>query len=106
VHEAEDFARHVDYVHCNPVKHGLAMHAGSWPYWSFRRAVAPGDYPPDWAHEGDAAGAFWERSTLSRTDAGVGCGRWQRACDSDEGGVRKGTVPYVLLGVRKILKGN
>ena len=62
VRDAADFARHVDYVHFNPVKHGLAAHAGDWPYSSFRRAVARGDYPTDWAHDGDAAGDFGELS--------------------------------------------
>ena len=31
VRDAEDFARHVDYVHFNPVKHGLAATAADWP---------------------------------------------------------------------------
>ncbi|WP_051657185.1 MULTISPECIES: REP-associated tyrosine transposase [Acidiphilium] len=43
-----DFRRHVDYVHFNPVKHGLVGNAGDWPFSSFRRAVARGDYPADW----------------------------------------------------------
>ncbi|MBV9811710.1 MAG: hypothetical protein JO326_03105 [Acetobacteraceae bacterium] len=62
VRDAEDFARHVDYVHFNPVKHGFAQCAGDWPYSSFRRAVARGDYPPDWAHVGEDIGEFGERS--------------------------------------------
>ncbi len=49
VRDARDFARHVDYVHFNPVKHWLAACAGDWPYSSFRRAVLRGDYPADWA---------------------------------------------------------
>ncbi len=61
VRDADDFARHVDYVHFNPVKHGLAPSAGEWPFSSFRRAVARGDYPADWGNEGDAAGDFGER---------------------------------------------
>jgi putative transposase len=61
VRDADDFARVVDYVHFNPVKHRLAARAGDWPYSSFRRAVARGDYPADWACEGDEAGDFGER---------------------------------------------
>jgi putative transposase len=44
----EDFARHVDYVHFNPVKHGLVSTAGHWPYSTYHRFVASGTYPADW----------------------------------------------------------
>ena len=37
-----DYAAHVDYVHFNPVKHGLVARAADWPHSSFRRAVARG----------------------------------------------------------------
>jgi putative transposase len=43
-----DFARHVDYIHYNPVKHGLAKSPIDWPYSSFRRHVEAGTYPADW----------------------------------------------------------
>ena len=43
-----DFARHVEYIHFNPVKHGLALSAMDWPYSSFHRYVEAGVYPPDW----------------------------------------------------------
>jgi putative transposase len=48
VRNEADFARHVDYVHFNPVKHGLVSSACDWPFSSFRRAVAVGYYPTDW----------------------------------------------------------
>ena len=35
----------MDYVHFNPVKHGLVAHAADWPYSSFGRCVARGLYP-------------------------------------------------------------
>ncbi len=47
-----DYARHVDYVHFNPVKHGLAANAADWRYSTFRRCVTLGMYPPDWSGEG------------------------------------------------------
>lgn len=53
VRDEEDFRRHVDYVHINPVKHGLVASVGDWPYSTFHRAVRNGLYPPDWA--GDRA---------------------------------------------------
>ncbi len=44
-----DFARHVDYVHFNPVKHKLVSEAIKWPYSSFRLYVRRGLKPADWA---------------------------------------------------------
>ena len=43
-----DYAAHMDYVHFNPVKHGLAANVGDWPYSSFGRCVAAGLYPVQW----------------------------------------------------------
>ncbi|MBE9099620.1 REP-associated tyrosine transposase [Vacuolonema iberomarrocanum] len=43
-----DFARHCDYIHYNPVRHGLCSHASEWKYSSFHRYVAEGFYKPDW----------------------------------------------------------
>lgn len=47
--DQEDFNRHVDYIHWNPVKHGWAPRAHDWPYSSFHRYVTLGVYPEDWA---------------------------------------------------------
>jgi putative transposase len=44
-----DFERHVDYVHFNPVKHGLVTKVGDWPYSSFHAYVRRGALPDDWA---------------------------------------------------------
>lgn len=43
-----DFARHVEYIHYNPVKHGYATSAMEWPYSSFQHYVAADIYPADW----------------------------------------------------------
>jgi putative transposase len=43
-----DFARHLDYIHYNPVKHGYAVSAMAWPYSSFHQYVKRGIYPADW----------------------------------------------------------
>jgi putative transposase len=53
--DEEDFARHADYIHFNPVKHGYVSRVPDWPYSSFHRMVRFGVYPLDWA--GDAADA-------------------------------------------------
>jgi putative transposase len=47
-----DFARHVDYIHYNPVKHGLVVRVCDWPHSSFHRYVRRELLPQDWA--GDA----------------------------------------------------
>ena len=52
--DESDFARHVDYIHFNPVKHGHTGRVRDWPYSSFHRMVRLGIYPEDWA--GDAGG--------------------------------------------------
>jgi putative transposase len=44
-----DLQRHVDYIHFNPVKHGLVDRVADWPYSSFHRHVKLGIVPADWA---------------------------------------------------------
>ncbi len=43
-----DFARHIDYIHFNPVKHGHVSVVRDWPYSTFHRLVTAGLYPADW----------------------------------------------------------
>jgi len=43
-----DLARHVNYIHFNPVKHGLMRCPHAWPHSSFQRWVEQGYYKPDW----------------------------------------------------------
>jgi putative transposase len=43
-----DYERHVDYVHFNPVKHGLVTQVSQWPYSTFHRHVNNGVYPRVW----------------------------------------------------------
>lgn len=52
IRDERDYASHTDYVHFNPVKHGLAAHPADWPYSSFRRCVAAGLYASDWCDGG------------------------------------------------------
>ncbi len=49
IRDDDDFSHHLDYIHFNPVKHGLADAAGKWPYSTFHRLVASGTYPENWA---------------------------------------------------------
>jgi len=43
-----DFAAHLDYIHINPVKHGLVNAPRDWPYSSFADWVARGGYDECW----------------------------------------------------------
>lgn len=49
IRDEKDFAAHMDYVHINPLKHGLVNRVGDWPYSTFHRLVEIGVYPYDWA---------------------------------------------------------
>jgi putative transposase len=51
--DQEDFNRHVDYIHWNPVKHGRAKQVADWPYSSFQHYVKLGVYPSAWGHAGE-----------------------------------------------------
>jgi putative transposase len=63
IRDEEDFARHIDYIHINPVKHRLVTRVRDWPYSSFHRMVGLGVYPEDWAGDvAELAGNFGERS--------------------------------------------
>jgi len=43
-----DFARHVDYIHFNPVKHGLVKLPTDWRWTSLHRYVREGHLPATW----------------------------------------------------------
>jgi putative transposase len=61
IRDDTDFERHVNYIHYNPVRHGLVTRVADWPFSSFHRYVAQGILPGDWA--GDAtelSGRFGE----------------------------------------------
>ena len=46
----QDYQRHMDYIHFNPVKHGLVLQAKDWPHSSFHRYVEQCVYPNDWGN--------------------------------------------------------
>ncbi|WFU30441.1 transposase [Bradyrhizobium brasilense] len=63
IRDESDLTRHIDYVHINPLKHGLVKRVRDWPYSSFHRMVRLGVYPEDWAGDGERTdGTFGERS--------------------------------------------
>jgi putative transposase len=49
IRDEQDFEKHCDYIHWNPVKHGLVARPGDWPYSSFHQFVRRGIYPREWA---------------------------------------------------------
>ena len=49
IRDEEDFNRHIDYIHINPVKHGYVQRAVDWHFSSFHRYVKLGILPADWA---------------------------------------------------------
>jgi putative transposase len=53
IRDDQDYAAHFDYIHFNPVKHGLVGHPADWPYSTFHRCVTNGLYPAGWTGRGD-----------------------------------------------------
>jgi len=63
IRDDDDFARHVDYVHINPVKHRLVTRVRDWPHSSFHRIVKLGIYPEDWTGDISNDGADFGEPT-------------------------------------------
>ena len=51
IHDELDLERHFDYIHYNPVKHGLVQRVEDWEWSSFHRYVKLGWYPMKWNDE-------------------------------------------------------
>jgi putative transposase len=45
-----DYQRHMDYLHYNPVKHGLVDAVNQWQYSTFHHLVKQGVYDPNWGN--------------------------------------------------------
>ncbi|MFA5631657.1 MAG: transposase [Porticoccaceae bacterium] len=61
IRDEVDLQRHVDYIHFNPVKHGLVSEAADWPHSTLHGYVARGLVAPDWGGERVDLGAAGER---------------------------------------------
>jgi putative transposase len=48
IRDDDDLAKHIDYIHFNPVKHGYVSKVADWPHSTFHRYVARGVLPLDW----------------------------------------------------------
>ncbi len=53
IRDQDDLNAHIDYVHINPLKHGLVNMVKEWPWSSFHRYVRMGIYPSDWGGKPD-----------------------------------------------------
>ena len=49
IRDERDYTAHVDYIHINPLQHGLVERVRDWPHSSFHRHVQRGLLPIDWA---------------------------------------------------------
>ena len=48
IRDEDDFRRHLDYIHFNPVKHGFVRRSADWPHSSLPRWIGRGVYRADW----------------------------------------------------------
>ena len=48
IRDEQDFAKHCDYIHDNPMRHGFCENPQDWQYSSIHRFIAQGIYPHDW----------------------------------------------------------
>jgi putative transposase len=61
IRNENDYLRHLDYVHWNPIKHELIRQLNDWPYSGFHRYVREGRYP-----ENRAGGLEFELEVTER----------------------------------------
>ena len=52
IQDERDLQRHVDYIHYNPVKHGLVERVQDWPWSSYHRYARQTAYPKE----------YWQRA--------------------------------------------
>lgn len=52
IRDEEDFIKHCDYIHYNPVRHQLCPTPQDWQFSSIHRFTTQGIYPPNWGSNG------------------------------------------------------
>ena len=52
IRDERDFQAHLDYIHINPVKHGVVARPGDWPHSTFPVWLERGVYDPHWGTDG------------------------------------------------------
>ena len=58
IRDDADMQAHMDYVHFNPVKHGLVARIADWTFSTFHHLVKKGIYPLNWGGGHDATLAY------------------------------------------------
>ena len=53
IRDEQDYQHHIDYIHINPVKHGLVNRASDWQYSSIHQYIKRDIYPENWAADID-----------------------------------------------------
>lgn len=53
IRDDKDYEAHIDYIHFNPVKHGLVRRVADWPYSTFHRYVEKGVVSSGWAGDSE-----------------------------------------------------
>jgi putative transposase len=51
IRDERDFSAHLDYIHINPVKHGLVSAPHDWPHSTFLQWVSRGAYEASWGSD-------------------------------------------------------
>ena len=51
IRDEDDYKKHVNYIHFNPVKHGYVNKAIDWPYSTIHAYIAKGELTYDWGYE-------------------------------------------------------
>jgi putative transposase len=60
IRDENDLNDHIEYIHYNPVKHGLVTEPSTWEYSSFQKYVNDGILPADWGKSGNT----WQGTSL------------------------------------------
>lgn len=60
ISSSENWQLHLDYLHSDPVRHGLVQHIIDWKYSSFHQYVEEGVLPRDWHIDEKMDGEFGE----------------------------------------------
>lgn len=62
IRDDADLAQHVDYIHFNPVKHGLVNRPADWPHSTLHSYIKRGMASAEWGGQiGEVAGGCGER---------------------------------------------
>jgi putative transposase len=61
IRDEDDFARHLDYIHYNPVKHGRVSKPEDWPHSSFLAWKERGVYEDEWGWSAPESLLNWDK---------------------------------------------